>query len=87
MSNVIELNATTRAATLLDMATARYREAILCLRRDDPVGYLSRLRDVAALRREARRLLGHQARLDEERRRTAAALSGILELAAKENAG
>lgn len=86
MSTVVELNARSRARTLREMARDRSAEALVQLELGRVEGYRSRTEDAAALLREARRLEAHQEAIDEERRRTALASEGILDLARRDGA-
>jgi hypothetical protein len=65
------------AATLRDMARARWREAVLCLEAGDYDGWASRMRDVERLTDQARLARAHE----EHCRATARALDRLLELA------
>jgi len=82
---ILHLSTGTRAHTLRAMASERYRDALACLERGDLDGFMSRFRDVDALRAEATRLDELQRRLDEERDRTVAAAVHILALAQRGN--
>ncbi len=88
MSNVRRIQLRDDAATFREMARARHVEAVLRLEAGDSETWFSMLRDVAALNEQARReqidadrRRGRLAMQLEERRRMAAALTGLLELA------
>lgn len=85
MTDTLLSAARRRAATLRDMARARYREAADRLLLDDLDGYWSRLRDCGALEAEAMRLEEAAERYKHQNRLVAMAADQIITRARRAN--